>query len=92
MQIAYTVRFREYDFAQQKGKEMGGHTCRVLVAGKEPEEGLAKGGAARPVVAARKERERGAKAWSVGGKTGRPEATVLFHRSAKGCSFEKRQN
>lgn len=32
--------------------------CRVLVAGEEPDEDLAKGGATRPLVAAMKERPR----------------------------------
>ena len=38
----------------RKGKGMGGHTWRMVVAGED----LAKDGAARPVVAARKERPR----------------------------------
>ena len=50
----------------RKGKGMGGHTWRMVVAGED----LAKDGAARPVVAARKERPREGKretevkAWS----------------------------
>jgi hypothetical protein len=43
-------------FAQQEGTGRGGHTWWMLVAGEGPDEDLARGegGAARPVLAARK--------------------------------------
>ena len=41
-------------FAQQEGKGRGGHAWWMLVAGEGPDEDLARGGADRPVVAARK--------------------------------------
>ena len=37
------VRLLELDSAQQEGKGMGAHTCRMLVGGEAPEEELAKG-------------------------------------------------
>jgi len=45
-------------FAQQEGKGRGGHAWWMLVAGEGPDEDLARGGADRPVVAARKGRPR----------------------------------
>jgi hypothetical protein len=45
-------------FARQEGKRRGGHTWWVLAAGEWPGEDVPKGAAARPVVAARGERER----------------------------------
>ena len=44
------------DFARQEGEGMGGHSYRMLDAGEEPDEELAKGGATRPIVAASKGR------------------------------------
>ena len=37
------VRLSGFDSAQQEGKGMGAHTCRMLVGGEAPEEELAKG-------------------------------------------------
>ena len=60
-----TLGFGMLGFAQQEGKGRGGHAWWMLVAGEGPDEDLARGGADRPVVAARKgrprerERERG---------------------------------
>lgn len=49
-----TLRFGVFDPVRQEGNGMSGHTWRMVVAGED----LAKDGAARPVVAARKERPR----------------------------------
>ena len=45
-----------FDFARQEGEGMVEHSCRMLDAGEEPDEELAKGGATRPIVAASKGR------------------------------------
>jgi len=44
-------------FARQEGKRRGGHTWWVLAAGEWYGDDVPKGAAARPVVAARRERE-----------------------------------
>lgn len=50
------VRFRP---AEKEEKRMGGHTCRMLVAGEAPDQELAKGGAPVPATKGRPRQREG---------------------------------
>ena len=78
-------------FAQREGKGTGGHTYRSDArAGEEPDKELAKVGAARPVVAARKTRPRERRereaAAAARGDGGRRSSSSRISRESMGSS------